>query len=102
MRLRTFTAPSITEAMRQVRETLGEDAIILSTEQQGRSVTLTAAIDPAHVGAAPIRPRNGVRVDPADAIGAALHYYGVPIDLAQHLLAMTTGLTVGDAQQALT
>ncbi|HWA48063.1 MAG TPA: GTPase [Dongiaceae bacterium] len=102
MRLRTFTAPSITEAMRQVREALGEDAIILSTEQQGRTVTLTAAIDPAHLGAAPVRPRNGVAVDPADAIASALHYHGVPVDLAQRLLAATSGLGVGDAQQTLT
>jgi flagellar biosynthesis GTPase FlhF len=34
MRLRTFTAPSIGEAMRQVRTALGEDAVVLSTEQE--------------------------------------------------------------------
>ena len=62
MRLRTFTATSITEAMRQVREVLGEDAIILSTEQQGAAVTLTAAIDPSSFGVAgPQRARNASR-----------------------------------------
>jgi flagellar biosynthesis protein FlhF len=102
MRLRTFTAISITEAMRQVREALGEDAIILATEQVGRSVKLTAAIDPASIGApAPGAARNGAELDPVDAIGAALRYHGVPQDLAQRLLAMTTDLTAGDAQQAL-
>lgn len=102
MRLRTFTATSITEAMRQVREALGEDAIILSTDQQGRNVTLTAAIDPAHIAATPAQRRNGAAVDPADAIATALHYHAVPVDLAQRLLAVTNGLTVGDAQQTLT
>lgn len=101
MRLRTFTAPSITEAMRQVREALGEDAVILSTEQVGRSVKLTAAIDPASIVAAPPPARNGT-VDPVDAIGAALHYHGVPVDLAQRLLAMAGGLGAEEARQALT
>jgi len=104
MRLRTFTATSITEAMRQVREALGEDAVILSTEQQGRSVKLTAAIDPASLAAAPVQGarRNGVDIDPVDAIGAALRFHGVPQELSHRLLAMTTDLTLGDAQQAMT
>jgi flagellar biosynthesis protein FlhF len=101
MRLRTFTATSITEAMRQVREALGEDAIILSTDQQGRNVTLTAAIDPAHVAAAPTRRRNGAPVDPADAIATALHYHGVPVDLAQRLVSTTSEFIIDDPQQAL-
>lgn len=101
MRLRTFTATSITEAMRQVREALGEDAIILSTEQQGRNVTLTAAIDPAHVVAAPVKPRNGAHVDPADAIATTLHYHGVPVDLAQRLISTTSEFIIDDPRQAL-
>lgn len=101
MRLRTFTATSITEAMRQVREALGEDAIILSTDQQGRQVTLTAAIDPAHVAVAPAQPRNVAAVDPADAIATALHYHGVPVDLAQRLISTTSEFIIDDPQQAL-
>lgn len=107
MRLRTFTATSITEAMRQVRETLGEDAIILATEQQGRNVTLTAAIDPAsfgasNSGAAPSVARSRAAADPIDAIATALHYHGVPVDLAQRLISINSEFALGDAQQTLT
>jgi flagellar biosynthesis protein FlhF len=49
MRLKTFYAKTMTEAMRQVRDTLGEDAIIIATrdENGGRSVRVTAAIEQA-------------------------------------------------------
>lgn len=48
MRLRTFTAPDMPAAMEQVRQALGEDAIILSSGPQrgGRGVQVTAAIEP--------------------------------------------------------
>lgn len=46
MRLKTFYAKSMTEAMRQVKEALGEDAIIVATrDEPGGSVRLTAAIE---------------------------------------------------------
>jgi len=47
MRLRTFTAPDMPTAMNMVREELGENAIIISSEQKaGRKlVTVTAAVE---------------------------------------------------------
>jgi flagellar biosynthesis protein FlhF len=46
MRLRTFTAPDMPSAMRQVREALGEDAVILSSESdRGKGVKITAAAE---------------------------------------------------------
>ncbi len=47
MRLKTFYAKNMTEAMQQVRDTLGEDAIIIATreEQGGKSFRVTAAIE---------------------------------------------------------
>lgn len=46
MRLRKFTAPDIASAMKMVRDDLGEDAIILRTDQlRGSNVLVTAAID---------------------------------------------------------
>ncbi len=52
MRLKTFYAKTLTEAMTMVREALGEDAIIVATreEQGGRRVRVTAAIDEADSG----------------------------------------------------
>lgn len=47
MRLKSFYAKTMTEAMQMVRDTLGEDAIIVATREEngGRSVRVTAAID---------------------------------------------------------
>lgn len=47
MRLRTFTAPDMPSVMNMVREELGENAIILSTEQKAgkKMVTVTAAVE---------------------------------------------------------
>lgn len=48
MRLKTFYANTMTEAMRMVRDTLGEEAIIVATrEERGGGVRVTAAIEPA-------------------------------------------------------
>lgn len=49
MRLKTFYARTMTEAMQMVREALGEDAIIVSTgeERGGKQVRVVAAIEPA-------------------------------------------------------
>jgi flagellar biosynthesis protein FlhF len=96
MRLRTFTASTIAEAMRQVRTALGEDAVILSTEQVGKTVKLTAAIEPGR-GAA-----SASAVTPADDLEAALQYHGVPRALAERLLATASDLEGGNPQQALT
>jgi flagellar biosynthesis protein FlhF len=47
MRMRTFTAPDMQRAMVMIRETLGEDAVIIATtrESGGKSVSVTAALD---------------------------------------------------------
>jgi flagellar biosynthesis protein FlhF len=99
MRLRTFTASTISEAMRQVRTALGDDAVILSTEQNGKTVTLTAAIEPAAgapAAAVPAAPQG------ADDLDSALRYHGVPKALADRLLATAGDLEGGSPQQALT
>ncbi len=98
MRLRTFTAASIGEAMRQVRTALGEDAVILSTEQVGKQVKVTAAVEPeaAPAGAAP------VAAEPSDELESALRYHGVPQALSGRLLATAADLEGSSPQQALT
>ena len=47
MRLKTFAAESMGEAMRELREEFGDDAIIVSTQQTngGAGVRITAALD---------------------------------------------------------
>lgn len=47
MRLKSFTANTMKEAMQMIRETLGENAIIVATSEEngGKTVRVTAAID---------------------------------------------------------
>jgi flagellar biosynthesis protein FlhF len=45
MRIKIFTAATIHEALTQVRETLGEDAVIINTEEKSGQVTVTAATE---------------------------------------------------------
>lgn len=47
MRLKTFTAPDMNRAMLMIRETMGDDAVIIATarDSNGKSVSVTAAID---------------------------------------------------------
>src|SRR5919108_123588 len=74
MRLRTFIAASIGEAMRQVRTALGEDAVILSTEQEGKQVKVTAAIETQATSkaAAPAAADGSDEVDVARRYGGLL------------------------------
>ncbi|NWH07949.1 MAG: hypothetical protein HXY22_04760 [Alphaproteobacteria bacterium] len=57
MRVRTINARTMPEAMARLREELGDDAIIISSESSRRGIILRAAIDdsaaPAKPGAAP-------------------------------------------------
>lgn len=48
MRLKSFYAKTVTEAMQMVRDMLGEDAIIVATREEkgGKAVCVTAAIEP--------------------------------------------------------
>jgi len=98
MRLRTFTAPSIGEAMRQVRKALGEDAVILSTENVGKQIKLTAAIEPA----TPAATASTASPVASDEIEIALSYHGVPKALADRLIATAGELDAANPQQALT
>lgn len=107
MRLRSFTAPTVAEAMRQVRTALGEDAVILATEEQGRSVRITAAIDPHP--AAGVRPASAhqaasappVANETVDLVAAALRYHGMPQPLLERLVTLASAYEIGDPQQAL-
>src|SRR3546814_5037307 len=54
MLLRTFTARTAAEAMAQVRRALGDEAIILSTQDDDDGgVRITAALEPTETASAP-------------------------------------------------
>lgn len=100
MRLRTFTAPTIADAMQHVRTELGPDAVILSTERLpgGRGVEVTAGIE--H----PERIAGGLdagAIEAVDSVGAALEFHGLPPVVADRLLAAAADLLAEDPAMAL-
>ena len=79
MRVKSFPAPSMTEAMQRIREELGPDAVIVSTAEQAEGgVRVMAAVEPTGPEPEfetwdPARPPEV----PDDTVGGALTYHGV-------------------------
>jgi flagellar biosynthesis protein FlhF len=96
MRLRNFTAPSMQEAMALVREALGPDAIIVSTDDEPGAVRVTAALDEAEPKAPSLE-----ETDVTDAISEALAANGVPGPLAEKLLMASLSFDADDTLVAL-
>jgi len=103
MRLRTFTAANMSEAMRLVRAGLGDDAVILSTRgaENGRGVEITAAAGDRPAEARPreevaeAKPRHG------EALARALAWHGVPEPLAGRLAAAAAAGTDAEPPELL-
>ncbi len=84
MRIRSFTATDMPAAMKMVREAMGEDAIILSSQQVGgKSISVTAAID-VDDEAPPSRPferitsRDNVPDNLRFAVQDVLRFHNLP------------------------
>ena len=92
MRLKTFTAPTATLAMAQIRAVLGDDAIIVATREDGGSVRVTAALDSADI--AP--PAAKEKASSGEAIFEALRRNGVPAGLIDSLAELAEELETGD------
>lgn len=91
MRLKTFTAPSMREAMALVREALGPDAIIVSSQpgDKGKGVRVTAAAEqPLEALPAPLKA--GPPDDTLDRLSESLTRHGIPAALAERLMAGAT------------
>ncbi len=102
MRLKSFSAKTLPEAMRLVRDALGADAVILSTQSgdDGSGVRVTAALensplDDLHFGSAPQSYFD------LDTIAEALSYHRVPAGLFDRLIAAAAGLGAPDNTLAL-
>lgn len=107
MRLKSFHAPNIADAMRQVREVLGEDAIIVATrEEDGMGVRVTAAVEEASTSQAS-GPPVGLRFaepaepEPIDQLNDILFNHGVPASLNQRLMDSIADFDGRDAQSLL-
>lgn len=126
MRLKTFQAATMSEAMDLVRQSLGDDAIIVSsfTHRNGGGVEITAALE-QHVeddfvtsGAQALRfgegngrlfvPRDDFSGEDlagaeqaADVIGAVLAWHGVPSRTAERLTHAVQRVGIDDPVGAL-
>jgi flagellar biosynthesis protein FlhF len=96
MRLRTFSAASMSEAMALVRAGLGGDAIIVSTEEGDDGLMrVTAAAEPAELSP----PGNGP--DVIDALSEALTAHGVAPALVEKILGAALPFETEDPLLAL-
>ncbi len=108
MRMKTFSAPSMSHALKLVEEQMGKDAIILSSREdaKGGFVHITAGLDPDFVArpvvvraseppksAKIIRPAfttpaapTGVPDSVLDTVAGWLRQHGLPMDRVMHLL----------------
>lgn len=115
MRLRTFTAASIGEAMAQVRRELGPDAIIIATQEQAdggvcvRAAAEEGAVQPSRESPALASKRREAerlrgRGDTADGltrIARALAWHCVPDSAAEAIMDAAIGLEDGEPTATL-
>lgn len=100
MRLKTFTAPTTTLAMAQIRAVLGDQAIIVATREEAGSVRVTAALDTgAETKAGAPAPAPGP--DCGDAVYDALRRNGIPAEISEPLMSLVENFEATDSATAL-
>lgn len=103
MRLKSFHGPSLTDAMRQIKEALGENAIIVATrDDENGGVRVTAAIEESQIPSADQSlnaPPQGSEV--IEIVADTLLRHMVPAHLAERLLATATQFANDDPVLAL-
>ena len=95
MRLRVFSAATMIEAMRRVRDELGPDAMILSTREEHNTVFVTAASEPERAAEKPRPPQT------EEILRRALAYHGAPDDAAARILKALPANDSGPMAHAL-
>lgn len=101
MRLKTFQAATMKDAMELVRAQLGSDAIIVATheDESGRDVRITAAVEAEEFD--PPSDQDPESLDIVDRLCEALDAHGTPTTLSDKLLAAAAHLGIGDPTLAL-
>ena len=110
MRLKSFTAPTMREAMEMVRTKLGEDAVIVTTRQGRRysgGVRITAAVETPDWDQRPFGGLGGAERDTATsspspaAVRRALEDHGTPPPIVERLVAVARVAGIEDPVMAL-
>ncbi len=103
MRLKSYNAVTMAEAMRLVREELGEDAIIVSTQRasDGQGVRITAALEEIGDDDDIERAITGRDATPfSEKVREALEYHGTPPRLIDKLVRAAQSVEVGSPTMA--
>ena len=101
MRLKRFYGASVPEAMAKVRETLGKNAIILATEQDGPDeVTITAAIEEGELAELELE-EVAHDLGPIEQLSEVLDFHRIPAGLRDRLLNQAAMLVSSDWHSAL-
>ena len=102
MRLRTFRAATMTEALDQIRKELGIDAVIVSSQQDNTGFQITAALEtPAPDLTPPYEPKKQQLQSPLELIDLlcrCFDYHIVPNEVGESLLARLKVITEGQSQ----
>lgn len=98
MRLKVFQAKTMADAMAEIRQSLGEDAIIIDNEITADSVRITAAMDSSEQ--APIASHPDTP-DVADTLYDLLAHHRIPLPITEKLIGMALMLDTQDPVLAL-
>ena len=102
MRLKSFIAASVPEAMQLVRAQLGPDAVVLSTQEDGASgkIRITAALEDTPIDELALAGADE-ELRSIDDLSELLHHHRIPVGLLDRLLGAAGHLSVGDGLGAL-
>ncbi len=92
MRMKTFSAPSMSQALKIVEEQMGKDAIILSSKENTKDgiVHVTAGLDPDFVSR-PVVVRSTAEAKPSKVIRPAFAPPPVPTKIPDSVLDTVSG-----------
>tara|TARA_R110002095_G_scaffold214669_2_gene207165 strand:- start:1105 stop:2196 length:1092 start_codon:yes stop_codon:yes gene_type:complete len=96
MKLKTYICQSMDEALRKIRSELGDDAIIISSLNEGDSIRVTAACEhiPQNLDAPP-KPQEPqyTALETKNTLCQMLSYHGVPTNISEDLISETCKLS---------
>jgi flagellar biosynthesis protein FlhF len=96
MRLRTFNAPDMSLAMQMIRETLGGEAVIISSQraESGKGVVVTAASEPMEPDFPPQVEAGQTRAPVMHKMESVLRFHGAPETVSSKLLEIARHLAL--------
>ncbi len=110
MRIKTFSAKTMTEVMQAVKASMGDEAVIISTHSDKNGITVMAGLDDNDTDLATITREAVLDVakdepvttsDKLDVIEAALDDHGCPRALARKIVRLAEAADKPDAESAL-